>query len=71
MIAAFDDGVVIQGAYNNLMCLDSERWQGVRHVARMHDLKYRHPDTNTFVEYTEEVALAFDVVPYVPSLVPV
>jgi F-box interacting protein len=71
-VVAFDDGIVFQPrSHSRLLCVDSGRTEGFRHVANMHDLRYHHPDTNTSVEYTEEIVHAYDIIPYVPSLVPV
>jgi F-box interacting protein len=71
-VGAFDDGIVFQPrSHSRLLCVDSGRTEGFRHVADMHDLRYHHPDTNTSVEYREEIVHAYDIIPYVPSLVPV
>jgi hypothetical protein len=37
----------------------------------MNDLRYHHPDTDTYFKYRGEVVHAYDVIPYVPSLVPI
>ncbi|XBI98735.1 hypothetical protein VPH35_018940 [Triticum aestivum] len=71
LVATSNDDILFQGGSYNLMCSDSQSTLGVRHVAIMHDLAYHHPNTNTLVKYTSEIVYDYDIIPYVPSLMPI
>jgi hypothetical protein len=70
MITAFDDHTILfQGHSHSLECINSQSGEVVSSVTSMHDMGYHHPETNMIVEYTQESAHGYDVIPYIPSLV--
>ncbi|KAM3392444.1 hypothetical protein ACQJBY_013534 [Aegilops geniculata] len=71
LIATSKDGILFQEGSYNLMCSNSQSIEGVRHVATMHDLIYHHPDSSTYVNYPKEIVYSYDLIPYVPSMLPV
>ncbi|CAM0908915.1 unnamed protein product [Alopecurus aequalis] len=67
-IAVFDDGVVFRDKSCYLSRLTSE---GPKHMVGMKTLKYCNPDTDTLVESSSVIFDDFDVIPYIPTLVPI
>jgi hypothetical protein len=63
-----DDSVVFQSGSCILECRGIE---GVTSLASMDRLKYHHPDKDKLVDYTGEVVHGYDVIPYVPGMVPI
>jgi F-box interacting protein len=66
--SAFDDRKVFRHISHFLWRHISE---GSKHMIGMKTLKYHNPDTDTIVECSNTTFNGFDVIPYIPTLVPI